>query len=66
MTVPPRPPALDPAALPEVNDTDYPETYQALVAGRFRRPLGDALGLTRFGVNLARLEPGGRPRLRAP
>ena len=59
MTVPPpHPPALDPAALPEVNLTDYPEPYRALVAGRFRRPLGDALGLTRFGVNLTRLEPG--------
>ena len=46
MTVsPPRPPALDPAALPEENRTDYPEPYRALVAGRFRRPLGDALGL---------------------
>jgi uncharacterized cupin superfamily protein len=55
---PPRPPALDPAALPEENRTDYPEPYRALVAGRFRRPLGDALGLTRIGVNLTRLEPG--------
>jgi uncharacterized cupin superfamily protein len=55
---PPRPPALDPAALPGENRTDYPEPYRALVAGRFRRPLGDVLGLTRFGVNLTRLEPG--------
>ena len=59
MTVPPpRPPALDPATLPEENHTDYPEPYRALVAGRFRRRLGDALGLTRFGVNLTRIEPG--------
>ena len=48
MSVPPlRSPALDPSALPEENHTDYPEPYRALVAGRFRRPLSDALGLTR-------------------
>lgn len=58
MTAPLSPPALDPATLPEENRTGYPEPYRALVAGRFRRRLGDALGLTRFGVNLTRLEPG--------
>jgi uncharacterized cupin superfamily protein len=52
------PPALDPATLPEENRSGYPEPYRGLVSGRFRRRLGDALGLTRFGVNLTRLEPG--------
>jgi uncharacterized cupin superfamily protein len=28
-----------------------------VVAGRAKRALGDALGLTTFGVNLTRLEP---------
>jgi uncharacterized cupin superfamily protein len=58
VTAPLHPLALDPAGLPEENRTGYPEPYRALVAGRFRRRLGDALGLTRFGVNLTRLEPG--------
>ena len=58
MTAPLHPPALDPATLPEVNRTNYPEPFRALVSGRFRRRLGDALGLTQFGVNLTRLEPG--------
>ncbi|WP_353843395.1 cupin domain-containing protein, partial [Mesorhizobium sp.] len=31
--------------------------------GRIRRPLGDAFGLTRFGVNLTSLEPGGQSSL---
>lgn len=58
MTAPMRPPALDPATLTAVNRTGYPEPYRALVAGRFRRRLGDAAGLTQFGVNLTRLDPG--------
>ena len=53
-----RPPALDLAAVPEVSRTDYPEPYRTLVAGRAWRALGDALGLTQFGVNLVRVEPG--------
>jgi uncharacterized cupin superfamily protein len=53
-----RKPALDPASVTEKGGTGYPEPYRALVAGRFRRRLGDALGLRNFGVNLTRLEPG--------
>jgi uncharacterized cupin superfamily protein len=36
----------------------YPPPYDAPVALRERRALGDAAGLTRFGVNLLRLPPG--------
>jgi uncharacterized cupin superfamily protein len=51
-------PKIDIAAIAEKNETGYPESYRALVAGRFRKPLGDAGGLTQFGVNLCRLAPG--------
>ncbi len=51
-------PALDPATVAEATGTGYPEPFRALVEGRHRRPLGDALGLRNFGVNLTRLEPG--------
>ncbi len=44
--------------LPETNATGYPAPFRARVAGRHRRRLGDAFGLTQFGVNLCRLEPG--------
>lgn len=54
----PKLPAVDPLSVPEVRSTGYPEPYRALVQGRFRRRLGDAAGLTKFGVNLTRLEPG--------
>ena len=42
----------------------YPAPYAAMVGGRFRKRLGDAGGLTQFGVNLTRLEPGAMSALR--
>lgn len=42
----------------------YPEPFAGRVAGRERRALGDAFGLTNFGVNLTRLPPGGMSALR--
>ena len=51
-------PKLDIAAIPEVCATKYPAEFAALVAGRFRKRIGDAGGLTQFGVNICRLEPG--------
>ena len=36
----------------------YPEPYRAIVAGRERKRLGNAVGLDQFGVNLTRLKPG--------
>lgn len=54
----PRPPAVDPATVEARTGSSYPAPFNALVAGRERRALGDALGLTNFGVNLLRLPPG--------
>jgi uncharacterized cupin superfamily protein len=42
----------------------YPEPFASRVAGRVRRALGDAFGLTNFGANLTRLPPGGMSALR--
>jgi len=36
----------------------YPAPFAATLAGREKRALGDALGLTQFGVNLVTLRPG--------
>lgn len=36
----------------------YPEPYAAPLTGREKRALGDALGLSQFGVNLVTLRPG--------
>ncbi len=57
-------PAVDPASLPGVSKTNYPEPYRSRVAGRSRRKLGDACGLSQFGVNLTTLQPGGISALR--
>jgi uncharacterized cupin superfamily protein len=57
-------PAFDPATLPEINSSNYPEPFKTRVAGRHRRRLGDAAGLKNFGVNLTRLDPGSESSMR--
>ena len=51
-------PKLDIAAIPEDNSCAYPAPFHEIARGRFRRRLGNAGGLTAFGVNLCRLQPG--------
>lgn len=51
-------PALDPDTMPAIKGSGYPEPYRAAVAERAKRRIGNALGLTHFGVNLVRLAPG--------
>jgi uncharacterized cupin superfamily protein len=51
-------PKIDIDAIPESNATSYPAPFRELVKGRFRKALGNAGGLTQFGVNLCRLAPG--------
>ena len=41
-----------------VPGSDYPQPFQAAVAARERRRLGEAFGLRNFGVNLLRIPPG--------
>lgn len=49
---------------PRAVQTSYPEPFARRMAGRQKRTLGDLFGLTRFGVNLVRLVPGGVSSLR--
>lgn len=44
--------------------SNYPEPFASRMAGREKRPLGDLFGLSNFGVNLTRLEPGAHSSLR--
>jgi len=55
---PPMLPAIDIAAAPVVRGSDYPPPFAERVGARLRRKLGDAAGLTQFGVNLTALPPG--------
>ncbi|CAN7197902.1 cupin domain-containing protein [Massilia sp. LjRoot122] len=49
---------LDLSSIPVVGGTGYPEPFAELVDGRTKQALGDAGGLTQFGVNLVELQPG--------
>jgi uncharacterized cupin superfamily protein len=57
-------PALDPATVAEVRGSGYPEPFKTRMGDRVKRRLGEACGLTRFGVNLVTLGPGGQSALR--
>lgn len=50
-------PALDPETVEARTGTNYPEAFNENVDKRQKRALGDALGLSQFGVNLVRLAP---------
>jgi uncharacterized cupin superfamily protein len=49
---------IDPSTLPETVGTFYPPPFDQPCRARGRKKLGDAAGLTQFGVNLLRLPPG--------
>ncbi|MBI1364544.1 MAG: cupin domain-containing protein [Alphaproteobacteria bacterium] len=51
-------PKIDLAAVPERKGSSYPAPFDAPCAPRVRKALGDAGGLSDFGVNLLTLEPG--------
>jgi uncharacterized cupin superfamily protein len=51
-------PKLDLNNVAEKGGTGYPAQFASITNGRFRKRVGDAGGLTQFGVNLCRLEPG--------
>jgi uncharacterized cupin superfamily protein len=51
-------PKIDVGTAPERNGTRYPPPHDAPCRNRRRRQLGDAAGLTQFGVNLLTLDPG--------
>lgn len=49
---------------PRKRPSNYPEAFASRMAGREKRQLGDLFGLSDFGVNLTRLQPGGCSALR--
>src|SRR4051812_16372072 len=49
---------IDPASLKARVGTTYPPPHHTQCLTRERKALGDAAGLTQFGVNLLRLPPG--------
>ena len=53
-----KPPALDPEEVAVRRGSSYPAAFKEPCRTRIKRALGDALGLTNFGVNLVTLPPG--------
>jgi len=51
-------PKLDLDSIPGRKGSDYPKPFGDNMAERIRQRLGDAGGLTQFGVNLLQLPPG--------
>src|SRR3954468_7755177 len=50
--------------LPEHRSSLHPEPFRSRLGDRVKRKLGEAFGLTQYGVNLVRLAPGGQSSLR--
>lgn len=55
---------IDLSAVPVRQGTGYPDPFKASVVGRSRQRVGNAAGLTNFGVNLTTLAPGAQSALR--
>lgn len=49
---------IDISAAPRIEGSTYPPPHDEPCRTRVRHALGDAAGLTQFGVNLQRLKPG--------
>ena len=47
-----------------IGSPNYPAAFKPVCAGRHKTALGNAVGLSQFGVNLTKLEPGAATALR--
>ena len=63
-------PKIDIAKVPADTVNNYPDPFWQPIQGRARQRLGNAVGLSQFGVNLTTLKPGAwssqRPTRRSP
>ena len=57
-------PKIDIASITPRVGSSYPVAFKEPIVGREKYALGDAAGLTQFGVNLTRLKPGAASSLR--
>ena len=57
-------PKIDVSNVIEKGGTGYPPHLAAITQGRFRKRLGNEGGLTKFGVNVCRIEPGSGSSIR--
>ena len=57
-------PKIDSSKIPFTNNASYPKEFASVIAGREKQKLGDAAGLTQFGVNIARIKAKSKSALR--
>src|SRR5512132_1910600 len=57
-------PKIDIAKIPAQQIASYPKEFASVISGREKQRIGDAVGLTQFGVNIARIKPGSASALR--
>jgi uncharacterized cupin superfamily protein len=57
-------PKIDRSKIAFGNTASYPKEFAAVIAGREKQKLGDAVGLTQFGVNIARIKANSKSALR--
>ena len=57
-------PKIDVASVPAQQIASYPQKFAAVIAGREKQKLGDAVGIGQFGVNITRIKPGSASALR--
>ena len=52
------------AQIPAQPIASYPKEFAPVISGREKQKIGDAVGLTQFGVNITRIKPGSASALR--
>jgi uncharacterized cupin superfamily protein len=57
-------PKIEIATIPAQTMPGYPKEFAHVIAGREKQRIGDAVGLTQFGVNITRIKPGSASALR--
>jgi uncharacterized cupin superfamily protein len=57
-------PKINIAKIPAQPIASYPKEFAAVISGREKQRIGDAVGLTQFGVNITRIKPHSASALR--
>ena len=57
-------PKIDIAKIAAQQIASYPKEFASVISGREKQRIGDAVGLTQFGVNITRIKPGSASALR--
>ena len=57
-------PRIDIAKIPVQRIASYPKEFAPVISGREKQRIGDAAGLTQFGVNITRIKAGSASALR--